>query len=403
MASSINSSGHYRCRLFVGNLADCDENEVRQLFQQYGQVLECSASKEKSYAFVKMDTTENANRAKLELDGKKVKNRLLRVRFASSNSTIVVSNLNQYVTNELLRQGFEKFGKIHRAVVIVDMRGKSSGRGLVEFSHKKESMAAIKECTENALLLTRSMRPVTVRSLEAEDDEDGLPERVVRNNAAYQKEWSVSPRIVKRNSREWEFIQRWKDLDKDLKEQRQAVDTKMKTMEQQLEQEIDEILAKESYELQQQQKLREEQLQQQMQQRFVPPHPGMRMGHPPEMPLMPKPDMYHGGGSPIMRGRVPPARMPFRSEHEEMPNQPMMADMWNSGAPMMDQRVPPHPYPDHQQNIVGSRQSSRDNTPRDDRKREASGFSKGPAANAYDYYPNNEHDPMFNPKRFRRM
>lgn len=53
MASTSNSS-HFRCRLFVGNLADCDENEVRQLFQQYGQVLECSASKEKSYAFVKM-------------------------------------------------------------------------------------------------------------------------------------------------------------------------------------------------------------------------------------------------------------------------------------------------------------------------------------------------------------
>ena len=33
------------------------------------------------------------------------------------------------------------------------------------------------------------------------------------------------------------------------------------------------------------------------------------MGHPPDMPLMPKPDMYHGSGaSPMLRGRMPPAR-----------------------------------------------------------------------------------------------
>lgn len=55
-------------------------------------------------------------------------------------------------------------------------------------------------------------------------------------------------------------------MDKDLKEQKEALDAKFKTMEQQLEQEVDEILLKENYEMQQQQKLHEEQMQQQIQQ-----------------------------------------------------------------------------------------------------------------------------------------
>ena len=82
----------------------------------------------------------------------------------------------------------------------------------------------------------------------------------------HNREWSMPPRIAKRNSREWEFIQRWKDLDKELKEQKDALDAKYKAMEQQLEQEVEEILVKENYEMQQQQKLREEQMQQQIQQ-----------------------------------------------------------------------------------------------------------------------------------------
>ena len=50
-----------RCRLFVGNLLSCEETELREMFEKYGEVAEVFVNKEKGFGFVRMvssDTTE---------------------------------------------------------------------------------------------------------------------------------------------------------------------------------------------------------------------------------------------------------------------------------------------------------------------------------------------------------
>lgn len=43
-----------RCRLYVGNLADANEKEVKEMFEKYGKVEECFVNAEKMFAFVRL-------------------------------------------------------------------------------------------------------------------------------------------------------------------------------------------------------------------------------------------------------------------------------------------------------------------------------------------------------------
>lgn len=100
------------------------------------------------------DYRVNAERAKHELDGKPRSGKPLRVRFAPHNSAVRVKNLPPFVSNELLYRAFEIFGKIERAYVKVDERGKSLGEGVVEYVRKPSALAAIRNCTEKCFFLT---------------------------------------------------------------------------------------------------------------------------------------------------------------------------------------------------------------------------------------------------------
>lgn len=104
--------------------------------------------------YFSQDYRVNAERAKRELDGKMRNGRTLRVRFAPHNSAVRVKNLPPFVSNELLYRAFEIFGKIERAYVRVDERGKTLGEGVVEFARKPSALAAIRNCTEKCFFLT---------------------------------------------------------------------------------------------------------------------------------------------------------------------------------------------------------------------------------------------------------
>ena len=60
-----------RCRLFVGNLVSCDEKELREMFEKYGEVAEVFVNKEKGFGFVRLvsiettDFTKHFNRKNL--------------------------------------------------------------------------------------------------------------------------------------------------------------------------------------------------------------------------------------------------------------------------------------------------------------------------------------------------
>ena len=43
-----------RCRLFVGNLVSCDEEELSTMFKKYGEVAETFVNKEKGFGFIRL-------------------------------------------------------------------------------------------------------------------------------------------------------------------------------------------------------------------------------------------------------------------------------------------------------------------------------------------------------------
>uniref|UniRef100_A0A3Q2P263 RRM domain-containing protein n=1 Tax=Fundulus heteroclitus TaxID=8078 RepID=A0A3Q2P263_FUNHE len=78
----------------------------------------------------------------------------LKVRFATHGAALTVRNLLPVVTNELLEEAFSQFGPVERAVVVTDDRGRSTGRGIVEFANKVGARKALERCNEGAMLLT---------------------------------------------------------------------------------------------------------------------------------------------------------------------------------------------------------------------------------------------------------
>ncbi|XP_013921943.1 PREDICTED: splicing factor, proline- and glutamine-rich [Thamnophis sirtalis] len=229
-----------RCRLFVGNLpADITEDEFKRLFAKYGEPGEVFINKGKGFGFIKLESRALAEIAKAELDDIPMRGRQLRVRFATHAAALSVRNLSPYVSNELLEDAFSQFGPIERAIVIVDDRGRSSGKGIVEFASKPAARKAFERCTEGVFLLTTTPRPVIVEPLEQLDDEDGLPEKLAQKNPMYQKERETPPRFAQPGSFEYEYSQRWKSLDEMEKQQRDQVEKNMKDAKDKLESEME--------------------------------------------------------------------------------------------------------------------------------------------------------------------
>ncbi|KAM6045471.1 splicing factor, proline- and glutamine-rich isoform 2-T2 [Chlamydotis macqueenii] len=229
-----------RCRLFVGNLpADITDEDFKRLFAKYGEPGEVFINKGKGFGFIKLESRALAEIAKAELDDTPMRGRQLRVRFATHAAALSVRNLSPYVSNELLEEAFSQFGPVERAVVIVDDRGRSTGKGIVEFASKPAARKAFERCTEGVFLLTTTPRPVIVEPLEQLDDEDGLPEKLAQKNPMYQKERETPPRFAQPGSFEFEYSQRWKSLDEMEKQQREQVAKNMKDAKDKLESEME--------------------------------------------------------------------------------------------------------------------------------------------------------------------
>src|SRR5699024_6587292 len=148
-------------RLFVANLpSSVTEESLRKLFIEFGKLSEIYIGKGNQFAFIKMDTRQNAENAINSLDGKLFEGRTLRVRLAAHAAAIKVTNLPPCVSNELLFLAFSTFGPVERAVVIADDRGRSINEGIVEFVRKSSAQAAIKKCQNECLLLSATPIPV---------------------------------------------------------------------------------------------------------------------------------------------------------------------------------------------------------------------------------------------------
>ena len=88
------------------------------------------------------------------MDGKIVRSRPLRVRFAAHSAALRVRYLSTHVSNEMLAEAFSIFGEVERAVVCVDDRGKSTGEGIVEFARKPGATTALKRISEGVFLMS---------------------------------------------------------------------------------------------------------------------------------------------------------------------------------------------------------------------------------------------------------
>ena len=226
-----------RSRLYIGNLTnDVTEDEIQNLFAAYGEPAELFLNKEKNFGFIKMDYRVNAERAKRELDGKMRNGRTLRVRFAPHNSAVRVKNLPPFVSNELLYKAFEIFGKIERAYVRVDERGKTLGEGVVEYARKPSALAAIRNCTEKCFFLTSSLRPVIVENFEEPDEFDGHPEKnLPKKHPEFLRARELGPRFSEAGSFEHEYGTRWKQLHELHRQKEDALKKELAAEEEKLE------------------------------------------------------------------------------------------------------------------------------------------------------------------------
>eukprot|EP00079_Xenopus_tropicalis_P033457 XP_017947228.1 PREDICTED: paraspeckle component 1 isoform X2 [Xenopus tropicalis] len=229
-----------RCRLFVGNLpTDITEEEFKKLFEKFGEPSEVFINRDRGFGFIRLESRTLAEIAKAELDGMILKNRPLRIRFATHGAALTVKNLAPVVSNELLEEAFSMFGPVERAVVIVDDRGRPTGKGFVEFAAKPAARKALERCTEGAFILTTTPRPVIVEPMEQFDDEDGLPEKFMQKTQQYLKEREEPPRFAQPGTFEFEYSSRWKALDEMEKQQRDQVDRNIREAKEKLEAEME--------------------------------------------------------------------------------------------------------------------------------------------------------------------
>ncbi|KAL3267992.1 hypothetical protein HHI36_007126 [Cryptolaemus montrouzieri] len=226
-----------RNRLYVGNIGnEVNEEDLIEFFKPYGEVSEVFVNKEKNFGFVKFDFHSNAEKAKRELDGNALKGRNLRLRFAPGGTAIKVKNLTSHVSNELLYHGFQVFGEIERASILIDDRGKHTGEGVVEFVRKGSALAAVRECREGCFFLTSSLRPCIVEPFDVIEDSDGLPDKLIpKRNPDFQKEREIGPRFAQPNSFEHEYGMRWKQLHELFAQKEQALKKELDMEKEKLE------------------------------------------------------------------------------------------------------------------------------------------------------------------------
>ncbi|XP_064206485.1 non-POU domain-containing octamer-binding protein-like [Anguilla rostrata] len=229
-----------RSRLFVGNLpAGVTEEEVEKLFSKYGKSSEIFIHKDRGFGFIRLESRTLAEIAKAELDDTPFRGRQLRVRFATHGAALSVKNLPQFLSNELLEEAFSIFGPIERAIVIVDDRGRPTGKGIVEYANKPAARKALDRCADGAFLLTAFPRPVTVEPMEQFDEDEGLPEKIVAKNQQYHKEREQPPRFAHPGTFEYEYAMRWKALMEMEKQQYEQVDRNIKEAQEKLEAEME--------------------------------------------------------------------------------------------------------------------------------------------------------------------
>ncbi|CAL4151039.1 unnamed protein product, partial [Meganyctiphanes norvegica] len=204
-----------QARLWVGNIhSTTTEEELKELFNPYGEFDEFYFDKNKGFGFVRMDFKANAVKAQVELNKKNLNGRELKIRLSPTQGTALkVRNLSPHVTTELLEKVFEIFGELERVMVFRDERGNSTCEGVVEYCRKASVNMVMRKCQEGCLYLSASLRPVIVEQMPLVDEHEGLGEvNINKRETKYYDERHRGPRLPPVGSFEDEFGNKWKKL-----------------------------------------------------------------------------------------------------------------------------------------------------------------------------------------------
>lgn len=134
-------------KIFVGGVSPAvTGEELKKLFEKYGQVNECDILK--NYAFVHMEKEDEAHRAISELHKHEFHGAHLTVEYATSkirNATkIYVGNVASSATTAQLKELFERFGKVVECDIVKNY-------AFVHMAKEREAMDAILHLNDTPL------------------------------------------------------------------------------------------------------------------------------------------------------------------------------------------------------------------------------------------------------------
>lgn len=204
------------CRLYVGGIpTGTTLKNIEDLFTPFGEVSDVyvsAAGEKNSFALLRMDTLEHMELARRNLNRSFYKNRRLFVHASRKPCSLRIKNLSGSVTNELLKQAFEIFGEVERAIVQMSANDESNGEGIIQFSNHSSAQTALRYCTEESFFLTASCQPVICELFNGVEEKIGFSEVDIDHNTPfYLQERSVGPRFAE-NPSQYEYGKQYKQL-----------------------------------------------------------------------------------------------------------------------------------------------------------------------------------------------
>ena len=134
--------------LFIGDLSrTVTEDMLLKLFSQCGPVDGVDIKRDKvtknnlGYGFVKFKDRNQAERAKIKMNGMEIGGRAIRIGWAQKNTNLfvcLVGDLEEQITGEHLREIFKDFGPIYEEDTFV----KRNKYGFVKFKHRAHAEKA---------------------------------------------------------------------------------------------------------------------------------------------------------------------------------------------------------------------------------------------------------------------
>jgi len=232
-----------RCRLFIANMNNgTTEEDLRELFGQFGETGEVFVNKEKGFGFIRFDFRHNAEIAKSTLDKTEFKGRNIQVRFATHASALEIHGLDRFASNEFIEKAMSIFGKVERAVVVCDDRGRSKGYAIVEYEWKKTAQKVLDRFKGEMFVLGRLPKPVFAKPLSQVDEEEGVREEDLERLQGIEGEREFPPRFISPSSFEYTWAKKWRDLYIEEEDKKARLDQELRDSRYKLELEMESAL-----------------------------------------------------------------------------------------------------------------------------------------------------------------